>query len=151
MACSTIAISSGMVPLSRSSRCVSTTSGKERIVAASSWSFLGEILPFLKGFTLFFWAAGTWWIPLLVAMGFWRHAWRRVPLRYDPQYWSLVFPLGMYSVATYVFSSVTGFAYLEGIAGVFAVVALGAWGVVFTGMIRALQRTLWSCMARRGG
>ena len=24
----------------------------------------------------------------------------RVPLRYDPQFWALVFPLGMYSVAT---------------------------------------------------
>ena len=30
----------------------------------------------------------------------WRHGVQRVPFRYDPQFWALVFPLGMYSVAT---------------------------------------------------
>ena len=31
----------------------------------------------------------------------WRHAWRRFPLRYDPLYWSAVFPLGMYAASTF--------------------------------------------------
>ena len=38
------------------------------------WTFLDGLLPFLEGFTLLFWAAGTWWIPLLVILGVWRHA-----------------------------------------------------------------------------
>src|SRR5699024_6385980 len=32
-----------------------------------------ELEIFIKGFTLFFWALGTWWIPLLIILGVWRH------------------------------------------------------------------------------
>jgi tellurite resistance protein TehA-like permease len=41
------------------------------------------------------------WIPMLVVLGCWRHIIRRFPLSYDPLYWGAVFPLGVYSVATY--------------------------------------------------
>ena len=37
----------------------------------------------------------------MIAIGVWRHIVRRVPLRYHPSYWSLVFPLGMYGAATF--------------------------------------------------
>ena len=53
------------------------------------------------GHDVAFWGFATWWIPLLLAIGVWRHGVKRVPIRYDPQYWSLVFPLGMYSVSTF--------------------------------------------------
>src|SRR3546814_20608954 len=56
---------------------------------------------FVAGLTLFFWAIGTWWIPMLVALGVWRYLIRGVPFAYDPLYWGGVFPLGMYSVCTY--------------------------------------------------
>jgi hypothetical protein len=32
----------------------------------SRWTFLGELSPFIRGLTLFFWVTGTWWIPLLM-------------------------------------------------------------------------------------
>ena len=54
-----------------------------------------------KGLTLLFWATATWWIPMLVILGVWRHVYRRFPLRYDPLYWGAVFPLGMYTVCTF--------------------------------------------------
>ena len=38
-----------------------------------SWEVLHDFQPFIGGFTLFFWATGTWRIPLLVIVGFWRH------------------------------------------------------------------------------
>src|ERR1700720_2458723 len=43
-----------------------------------SWEVLHDFQPFIGGFTLFFWATGTWWIPLLVIVGFWRHVVERV-------------------------------------------------------------------------
>ena len=58
--------------------------------------------PFLAGTTVLFWAGATWWIPVLVVIGVWRHVLQRVPVRYDPQYWSLVFPLGMFTAATVI-------------------------------------------------
>ena len=62
-------------------------------------AFLETLLPFLKGFTIFFWATGTWWIPMLVILVVWRHLY--IPLKYDPLYWGTVFPLGMYAVCTF--------------------------------------------------
>jgi tellurite resistance protein TehA-like permease len=59
-----------------------------------------DFLPFLRGFTLFFWAVATWWIPLLLGLTFWRHVLKRHQLRYEPQLWSLVFPLAMYTTGT---------------------------------------------------
>lgn len=36
----------------------------------------------------------------MLAVAIWRHGVRRFPLVSDPMYWGLVFPLGMYAVAT---------------------------------------------------
>ena len=55
---------------------------------------------FIDGVTLSMWAWATWWIPLLLFLGIWKHGVRRVPLAYTPMLWSLVFPLGMYALAS---------------------------------------------------
>jgi len=38
---------------------------------------------------------------MLVILEVWRHRFRRVPIRYDPQVWSVVFPLGMKAAGTF--------------------------------------------------
>ena len=98
--------------------------------------------PFIKGFTLFFWAAGTWWIPLLFILGFWRHVYKRFPLRYDPQYWGMVFPLGMYTVCTFQLSKAIAFEPLMIIPRYFVFVAFAAWLAAFIGLI-------WSLLPQR--
>ena len=70
-----------------------TLAGSNLILNAQNWSFIQEILPLLKGFTLFFWAIGTWWIPLIFILGLWRHVYKQFPLKYHPQYWGMIFPL----------------------------------------------------------
>src|SRR5262249_58625980 len=53
---------------------ITTLVGSRLLVVADQWSFLQELSAFLQGFTLLFWAEGTWWIPLFVIAGVWRHA-----------------------------------------------------------------------------
>lgn len=117
---------------------ITTLAGARLIIAAPSWSLLAELLPFLKGFTLFFWAAGTWWIPLLLILGFWRHVYKRFPLKYDPQYWGMVFPLGMYTVCTFQLSRAIDFPTLLIIPKVFIYLALIGWLAAFVGLFHSL-------------
>jgi tellurite resistance protein TehA-like permease len=117
---------------------ISTLAGSVLIENAADAWFLDELLPFLKGFTIFFWAAGTWWIPLLIILVFWRHIHRRFPLRYDPAYWSAVFPLGMYTICTYEMASAMRLEFLRPIADVFIYAALLAWTATFIGLVRNL-------------
>ena len=39
---------------------ITTLAGSRLLLAADTWSLLHELIPFLKGFTLFFWATETW-------------------------------------------------------------------------------------------
>jgi tellurite resistance protein TehA-like permease len=70
-------------------------------------------------------------------MGIWRHGVKRVPLRYDPEFWALVFPLGMYSVATATMLGAVGLPFGSWIPATFFWIALGAWTITAVGMVMA--------------
>ena len=95
-----------------------------------------SLAPFLEGMIMLAWATATFWLPVLVGIGIWRHLIRRVPFSYDPSYWALVFPLGMYGVATYKMISVLDLESIWVVPQAALIVALLAWVVVFTGMLR---------------
>jgi tellurite resistance protein TehA-like permease len=120
---------------------ISTLAGALLILAAPASALLSGLLPFLKGFTLLFWATATWWIPMLVTLGAWRHLYARFPLRYDPLYWGAVFPLGMYTLCTWRLSEAIAVPSLAAIPRITIYVALVAWGVTLAGLVLELGRS----------
>lgn len=95
---------------------------------------------FTEGFTFALWAFGTWWIPLLVILGLWRHVRRHWPLTYEPTLWSVVFPLGMYSVATLTFGRVAHLAFMEPLARFMLWFAVAAWVLVAAAFLSQFAR-----------
>ena len=123
---------------------ITTLGGAGLIENAAASPFLRELTPFLKGLTFFFWATATWWIPMLIILGVWRHGVRRFPLRYSPLYWGAVFPLGMYTVCTHRLAEVTQAPLIAAIPKGFVFVAMTAWFIVFLGMIHHIWSGLSS-------
>lgn len=114
---------------------ISTLAGSQLILNAPHAPFLESLLPFIKGFTVFYWATGSWWIPMLIVLAAWRHGVMRFPLRYAPLYWGAVFPIGMYSACTLRLHEAMALPFLDRIPPVFLVIALCAWALAFTGLV----------------
>jgi tellurite resistance protein TehA-like permease len=117
---------------------ITTLAGATLIMRIGHWPLLDVLAPFLPGFTLFFWAAATWWIPLLIALMAWRYVARREMPQYEPALWGMVFPLGMYTTATFQLSRATGFGFLASVSEVFVYVAVVAWMAAFAGLLHHL-------------
>ncbi|NUQ22964.1 MAG: tellurite resistance/C4-dicarboxylate transporter family protein [Saprospiraceae bacterium] len=122
---------------------ISTLAGSQLIINTPHAPFLFSTLAFLKGFTVFYWATGSWWIPMLFILAFWRHVYKRFPFKYDPLYWGAVFPLGMYTACTHEMAGAMNLEFLFPIPGNFIFLAQIAWLAAFTGLIRSLAKSFF--------
>jgi tellurite resistance protein TehA-like permease len=94
-----------------------------------------RLAPFVEGIVMLAWATATFWFPLMIAIGIWRHIVRRIPIRYHPSYWALVFPLGMYGAATFKMRAVIELDQLDWLPKITLAVALIAWAAAMLGLI----------------
>lgn len=117
---------------------ISTLAGATLLLAGKDTPLIRELIPFVKGATLLFWATATWWIPMLLILGVWRHVVRKFPLRYDPLYWGAVFPLGMYSVATARMTTALDLRLLSFLPPVFFYAAMAAWTLALIGLVHRM-------------
>ena len=117
---------------------ISTNAGSMLILSRSGVPFLQSMRPFIDGVTLIMWLWATWWIPLLVLFGLWKHVLKRVPLAYTPMLWSMVFPLGMYALASLRLGLAAEFAPLRRIAETMVWVALAVWALTAAGMAASI-------------
>lgn len=119
---------------------ISANAGTSLLLEDPVLPFLAAQRPFIEGVTMMIWAWGTWWIPMLVLFGVWKHGVNRLPLNYEPIMWSLVFPLGMYTVASARLGLAAEFAPLQWISQLMIWVALGAWLLALAGLVRKAWR-----------
>lgn len=113
---------------------ITVLAGSNLLLARDVSARVDRLAPFIEGLVVLAWATATFWFPLMVAIGVWRHVANRVPLRYHPSYWALVFPLGMYGAATFKMKAAIGLDALGWLPKATLVVALGAWTAAFVGL-----------------
>jgi tellurite resistance protein TehA-like permease len=118
---------------------VGANAGTSLIMSDLRMPFLMALRPFVDGMALLLWAWATWWIPMLVIFGIWKHGIRRFPLRYDPVLWSMVFPLGMYAVASFRLGLAADFPPLQWISRVMVWVAFATWCLTMAGLLHRLM------------
>lgn len=124
---------------------ISTLAGVSLLSPLNDVVFLQSIAPFLRGFSIMNWATATWWVPMLLFLGIWRHVIKKIPLSYHPLYWGLVFPLGMYSVCTYKLALIFPRIYfLIFISRIFFCAALVAWSITYLGFMKRLKQVIFS-------
>jgi tellurite resistance protein TehA-like permease len=120
---------------------ISTNAGSTLILTDSGLEFLQAMRPFIDGVTLIMWAWATWWIPLLLLFGILKQGVCRVPITYTPMLWSLVFPLGMYSLASLRLSLAADFPPLRAISQGMVWISVAVWAATFAGMVAASWRS----------
>jgi tellurite resistance protein TehA-like permease len=118
---------------------ITTLAGSLFVLHTAPTGPLADLVPFVKGLSLFTWAAASAWIPLLAMLELWRHVWRRVPLRYEPDDWDIVFPIGMYTVGSFALAHALDLKFLLAIPAVGVYISLLAWALVTVGMMMSMR------------
>ena len=103
----------------------------------------------VAGTVVVFWSFCVWLIPMLLGAGAWRHLVHRVPLRYVPTLWSMVFPMGMFAVASISMGRADRLPAVETIGHIALVIAALVWLAVFLSMLFRIAASLWGS-SRRG-
>lgn len=119
------------------------------IVSMEPTPMVDAVRPLIAATVVIFWTFCAWLIPLLLGAGVWRHVLRKVPLRYVAALWSMVFPIGMFAVASISMGRADGLPLAERIGHVGLAVAVIVWAIVFTAMLHRIGQVLWATLRWR--
>lgn len=109
---------------------IAVVDGTQLISVHDAPPFLVAVAPFVRGVVLFLWAWGTAWIPILCLMELWKAFYFKVPFHYQPSLWAMVFPLGMYTSATFMLSQMLDLYMIEWIIPFWLWLTFGMWCLV---------------------
>lgn len=136
--------------ISMGATAITVLAGAEVLLLPQNLPSLVAARSSVEGMTLFLWAFGTWWFPFLVLLTIWRYRRLAAP-RYEQTLWSLVFPLGMYAVATDAYGRAAGLPLLPGIASAEVWLAVVSWAVVCAWMVISWFSPRWPGIAMAEG
>ncbi len=125
---------------------ITVLAGSNLVAATEASGHLARFAPTVEVLVVLAWATATFWFPVMIAIGVWRHIVRRLPLHYHPSYWAMVFPLGMYAASTFRMLEVVDLDGLGWVPKAALVLAAVAWTATFVGLVgqagRAARRRL---------
>ncbi|WP_162144865.1 tellurite resistance/C4-dicarboxylate transporter family protein [Arthrobacter castelli] len=119
---------------------ISVLAGSRILLLPEDLSVMRATEHFVSGMSFLLWSLGMWWIPLLIVFGIWRHGIRRVPVTYEAALWSIVFPMGMYSVASILYGATRSMEFMVRVGQTGIWVAALVWALATVAMIRAGMR-----------
>lgn len=111
-----------------------------KIVEMDSTPIIDATSGLIGGLSVLGWAWATWLIPVLFAVGLWRHLIHKIPLAYEATWWSIVFPLGMYAVAGMYIGRADSLPIVESIGSTWLWVGAAAWLFATVQMVRTSLR-----------
>jgi len=117
---------------------ISANAGSTLLLTDPVIPMLAQLHAVIQLMSIMLWTWATWWIPLLVIMGIWIHGYKKIPLKYNPMQWSIVFPLGMYTVATNNLALSSEFTPLLYLAHGMLWIACCAWLILVLSFFKAL-------------
>ncbi|WP_084626597.1 tellurite resistance/C4-dicarboxylate transporter family protein [Demequina aurantiaca] len=120
------------------------------VVGMDSTPMVDVASAIIGGTVVIFWCIAAWLIPMLLGAGVWRHWIHKVPLRYVPTMWSMVFPMGMFAVASISLGQLDALPIVENIGKVSLVVAVTVWTMAMIGMLRRISWTARAAFSRAG-
>lgn len=113
-----------------------------RIVEMSATPMVDAIRTLAAGSSVVFWCFAAWLIPPLTAGGIWRYFVHKVPLRYEAGLWSIIFPLGMFAVASMSLGRADQLPIVETVGDWWLWVAVAGWTVVAAALTVRVMRSI---------
>lgn len=115
---------------------ISTLAGARLLTAGADSVLVQSLAPFILGLSVFVGAFACWWIPFLLLVFVTHRVRYGIGIHYDLQNWSVVFPLGMFCVASFNFLPLVHQQVFLPLIQVVAYIALAAWALTFIGLLR---------------